>query len=240
MHWEGTGRSSPCQSPLTRRVSYTLRDRTTQPKLTGEGDCGGANGDGAVPELLVVVHKLVAARRALRAGGHGRRERVGHASVALEGHKAVLDLGARARDVGLDGSHVDRAALVCEARALGEADGELARLGRSVDRGTGDEERERGEDVGDGKLHGVGVEGDRKRGRGDDASSARVRAAYILLGVMHSLRRDMRGDRMKPVQLHRLRRRGVGTSTGCHDRGAPQSSRAIVRTLSELCAVYRD
>jgi hypothetical protein len=40
----------------------------------------------------------------------------GAARVALEGRKAALDLGARARDVGLDGSHVDCAALVCEAR----------------------------------------------------------------------------------------------------------------------------
>jgi hypothetical protein len=168
----------------------------------------------------VVVRQLVAARRTLRVADQGRRERVGHARVALEGRKAALDLGARARDVGLDGSHVDCPALVREARALGETDGELARLGRSVDRGTGDEERDCGKDEGGGEVHGVNVRGERKWGRDDEVSSAQVGAGYICPEHMHSLMRSMRSDRMKPVRLHRLRRRGVGTSPGCDDRGA--------------------
>jgi hypothetical protein len=144
---------------------YSRWCRTLRPKLTGEGNSRSANGDGAVPQLLVVVRELVAARRALRAADHGSRERVGHARVALEGRKAALDLGTRARDVGLHGCHVDCAGLVCEARALGETDGELARLGRSVDRGTGDEERECGKDEGGGELHGVDVMAEKARER---------------------------------------------------------------------------
>jgi hypothetical protein len=181
---------------------YPLWGSTIHPRPTGEGNSRSANGDGAIPELLVVVCKLVAARRALRAADQGRRKRVGHARVALEGHKATLDLGARTRDVGLHGSHVDRAALVCEARVFGEADGELARLGRSVDRGTGDKERKYGEDKGGGEVHGVNVGGERKWGRDDEASSAQVRAAYIRLEPMHSRLRNMRGDRVKPVRFH--------------------------------------
>jgi hypothetical protein len=136
-----------------RRVSYALWDRIIHPRLTSEGNSGGADGDGAVPELLVVVRQLVAASRALRGADLGRRERVGNASVALEGREATLDLSARARDVGLDGLEVDRAALVCEARALVETDSELALLDGSLDGGTRDKERECGEDKGGGELH---------------------------------------------------------------------------------------
>jgi hypothetical protein len=181
----------------------------------------------------VVIRQLVAARRALRAADVGRRERMGNASVALEGRKASLDLGACARDVGLDDSHVDVAALVCEARALGETDSELALLDRSLDGGTRDKEREYGKDKGGGELHGVDARGERKRGRDDEGSSVLVRAAYIRSDPMHSLLRSMRSDRLKPVQLHRLPRIGEGTSTGCDDRVAPECSQAILRILSE-------
>jgi hypothetical protein len=93
--------------------------------------------------------------------------------------------------------------------------------------------REGGEDEGGGELHGVDVEGERKRGRDDEASGAQVRAAYIRSDPMHSLLRSMRSDRLKPVQLHRLPRIGEGTSTGCDDRVAPECSQAILRILSE-------
>jgi hypothetical protein len=181
----------------------------------------------------VVICQLVAARRALRAADVGRRERMGNASVALEGRKASLDLGACARDVGLDGSHVDCTALVCETRAFGETDSELVLVDRRVDGGARDKEREYGKDKGGGELHGVDARGERKRGRDDEGSSVLVRAAYICPEPMHSLPRSMRSDRLKPVQLHRLPRIGVGTSTGCDDRGTPKCSQAILCTLSE-------
>jgi hypothetical protein len=38
---------------------------------------------------------------------------------------------------------------------------------------------------------------------------------------------------MKPEQLHRLRRIGEGTSTGGHDRGAPDNWQVILCTLVE-------
>jgi hypothetical protein len=142
----------------------------------------------------VVVCQLVAAHRVLRGFDLGCRERVRHASVALEGRKAALDLGARARDVGLDGSHVDCAALVCEARALGETDSELVLVDRRLDGGTRDKERECSEDEGGGELHVVDVEGERKRGRDNEASIAQVRTAYIRSDPMHSLLRNTMSD----------------------------------------------
>jgi hypothetical protein len=123
--------------------------------------------------------------------------------------------------------------LSCEAKALVETDSELALLDRSLDGGTRDKEREYGKDKGGGELHGVDTRGERKRGRDDEGSSVLVRAAYICPEPMHSLPRSMRSDRLKPVQLHRLPRIGVDTSTRCDDRGTPKCSQAILCTLSE-------